>query len=439
MTIALPSMSAPFWSLLLGVLLIMMMLTGAVLARLLLSSAMIYLGVGYVLGPGGMGVIAIDPSSHFDVLERVSEVALLISLFAVGLKMEVPLFDRRWLLSLRLAFISMTVTVALIAAVGIWGLGLPLGAAVLLGGILAPTDPVLASGVKASPEGGWDRVSFSLAGEGGWNDGTAFPFVMLGLGLLGRHPLGAGGWQWWAMDLLWPTMGGLVLGATLGTLVGRLVVHLRTRHHQAIGLDQFLGLGLVAVAYGAAQLCLASGFLAVFAAGLALQRVQEQPRTGTVSLGENPRRDGHFYDELSTHSHHASAAMTRAVRGFNEQLEKLAELAMVLLLGTMMPYVTWRASLFWFIPVFFVPVRSLAVWVGTRGEPLATGQRAMLCWFGIRGVGSLYYLMFALRHGLDEALAGHLVSLTLATVAISIVVHGISAGPLTKWWQAAPN
>lgn len=103
----------------------------------------------------------------------------------------------------------------------------------------------------------------------------------------------------------------------------------------------------MAVAYGAAQLCLTSGFLAVFAAGLALRRVKEQPRTGTVSLGTATNSGGHTYKALATHSHHASAAMTHAVLDFNEQLEKLAELAIVLLVGAMLPYAVPSVALWW--------------------------------------------------------------------------------------------
>jgi NhaP-type Na+/H+ or K+/H+ antiporter len=94
---------------------------------------MIYLAFGYLLGPGGMGLIDPDPLKHAGNLQLMSEVAVLISLFAVGLRLGVPIYDRRWLLPLRLAFPSMAVTVGLIALVGIWGLDLPLGAAVLLG------------------------------------------------------------------------------------------------------------------------------------------------------------------------------------------------------------------------------------------------------------------------------------------------------------------
>ncbi len=425
-------MSVPLWSLLVGILLITMVLVGTLLARLPTSSAMIYLAAGLALGPAGLAVITPDPTRYAPAVELAAEVAVLISLFSVGLRMGIPLRDRRWWLPLRLAFVSMALTVGLIAAVGVWGLGMSLGAAVLLGAILAPTDPVLASGVQAETGIDPDRLRFSLAGEGGLNDGTAFPFVMLGLGLLGLHELGAGGWRWWAVDLLWATIGGLAIGAAMGALVGNLVVFLRTRHKEAIGLNEFLSLGLVAVAYGLAQLSLASGFLAVFAAGLALQRVKERPRAGTRSLDASSGAGRPADGALATHSHHASASMTLAVQEFNEQLEKLAELAIVLLVGAMLSYDAPSIAIWWFIPLLFLVLRPLAVAAGTLGEPMTARQRAMISWFGIRGIGSVFYLMFAIRHGVTGPLAQQLITFTLVTVAASILVHGMSVKPLMR-------
>jgi NhaP-type Na+/H+ or K+/H+ antiporter len=255
---------------------------------------------------------------------------------------------------------------------------------------------------------------------------------MLGLGLIGLHDLGASGWRWWAVDLLWATVGGLAIGAAMGALVGNLVVFLRTRHKEAIGLNEFLSLGLVAVAYGLAQLSLASGFLAVFAAGLALQRVREQPRavarSPDASSGAGLPTDG----ALPTHPHHASAAMTLAVQEFNEQLEKLAELAIVLLVGAMLSYEAPSIAIWWFIPLLFLVLRPLSVAAGTLGEPMSPRQRAMISWFGIRGIGSVFYLMFAIRHGVTGPLAQQLITFTLVTVAASIVVHGVSVTPLMR-------
>ncbi len=429
-------MSFASWSLFAGVLLIALVLLGTWMGRVPLSSAMVYLVLGWLLGPAVLGVLRPDPVGQAGLLERVAEVALLISLFAVGLQLGEPLRSRRWWLPLRLAFLSMAAMVALIAFIGVWLLALPLGAAVLLGAILAPTDPVLASGVHAEPGAHPDLLGFSLAAEGGLNDGAAFPFVMLGLGLLGLHGLGPGLLRWWGLDLLWATAGGVAIGAAVGAVTGRLVVYLRSRHQEAVGLDVFLGLGLIALAYGLAQLALASGFLAIFASGMALQRVREQPAGDTRPLIGAIDVAGHSYETLATHSHHASATMRDAIQLFNGQLEKLAELALVMLVGAMLAYAPPLPAAGWFVPLLLLVLRPLSTLPAAAGERLSFAQRAMIGWFGIRGIGSVYYLLFTLRHGLDDRLADTFTALTLWTVAASIVVHGLTAQPMMRRYLA---
>jgi NhaP-type Na+/H+ or K+/H+ antiporter len=432
-------MTFTIWALIIGVLLIVMVLSGTLLKRLPLNTAMFYLAAGIALGPAGWAVLTPHPLDHAPLLERVAEVAVLISLFSVGLKLGLPLANRHWLLPLRLAFVSMTLTVALIAAVGMLGLGLPLGASILLGAILAPTDPVLASDVQVESSGDRDRLRFSLTGEGGLNDGAAFPFVMLGLGLLGLHDLGTGGWRWLAVDVVWATIGGLLIGGALGALIGRLVVYLRTRHQESVGLDEFLALGLIALAYGVAVLCHAYGFLAVFAAGLALQRVKEQ--SGMIHLrtaGNAGQPDGAVDEEPAahaTHDDHASAYMMQAVRGFNEQMERIAELAVVLVVGAMLPFAHLSASAAGFLALLFLAIRPVSVWLGLLGAPVSRDQRIMIAWFGIRGIGSVYYLMYAIHHGLPRPLAEQIMAITLAAVTISIVLHGISVRPMMLLYQ----
>lgn len=426
-------MSIAHWSLLVGLLLLTILLVDTFLARLPFTVAMIYLGVGYALGPAALNVLAPDPIRYAGILELASEITLLIALFAVGLRLGVPIVDFRWILPLRLAFVSMTLTVALIAAVGVWGLDLSLGAAILLGGVLAPTDPVLASEIQSEPGRSPDQVRFSLAAEGGLNDGAAFPFVLLGLGLMGQYELGANGWKWLSVDLAWATFAGMLVGAVVGALAGNLVVYLRTRHHRATGMDEFLTLGVIAVSYGAARLCLASGFLAVFTAGLALRRVHNYPLTGTVPL-DRANTVGVARAELATHSHNVSAAMTQAVRGFNEQMERLLELAMVVVVGAMLPFVTIPADAWWFIPLLFLVVRPLSVFAGLAGQPIPVYRRVMISWFGIRGIGSVFYLVYALGHGDLGGFASQLAALTLATVAASILAHGATVNPLMKWY-----
>lgn len=421
----------PTWAVIIGALLTIMALSGSLLKRLPLSTAMFYLAAGIALGPVGWALMAPHALLHSALLEKITEVAVLISLFSAGLKLGLPLKDKHWRLPVRLAFVSMALTVALLVMLGMFTLGLSLGAAVLLGGILAPTDPVLASDVQVVTANDRDWLRFSLTGEGALNDGAAFPFVMLGLGLLGLNDLGVGGSHWLAIDVIWAVTGGLLIGGALGALIGKLVVYLRSRHKESVGLDEFLALGLIALAYGLAALSYASGFLAVFAAGLALQRVKEQDvgsrRTAETSVGTKNIRT---MEERATDPEHASAYMMQAVRGFNEQLERIGEVVVVLVVGAMLALSTFSVSAVCFALLLFLVVRPLSVWLGLIGAPITRDQRILLSWFGIRGIGSIFYLMYAINHGLPTALAEQITAVTLTTVALSIILHGVSVTPL---------
>src|SRR6478609_7463 len=179
---------AAFWFVLVGFLLVGIALLGRFLDRLPVSPAMIYLLVGFLLGPTVFNVFELHPLRELTLLESITEIALLIALFTVGIKMRVPVGDWRWSVPLRLATVSMVLTI--------------------LGAALAPTDPVLASDVQLKTAQDRDSLRFGLTGEGGLNDGTAFPFVWLGLGAMGLHDLGFFAWRWIAVDLVWGIAGG---------------------------------------------------------------------------------------------------------------------------------------------------------------------------------------------------------------------------------------
>jgi len=427
-----------YWYIIAGLLLIGMALARTRLKRLPITTSLLYLLVGIGLGPGGLNLIRVDPLAWSAVLERVTEFAVIVSLFTAGLKLRTPLSDAVWRGPVRLASVSMAVTVGLIAAVGVLMMGLPIGPAVLLGAVLAPTDPVLASDVQVAHAMDRDRLRFALTGEAGLNDGTAFPFIMLGLGLCGLHEIGTFGWRWVAVDVLWAIAGGLAVGAVAGTVVGRIVVYLRRTHREAVGLDEFLALGLLTFAYGFALYVHTYGFLAAFAAGLALRRIES-----TSGGGGSPREvvataaaSGAAEKEVATHPEKAPAFMAQAVLGFNEQLERMCEVAVVVLLGGMLTlrYVPVEAA--WFVPLLFLVIRPAAVAVGLLGMRTGRLERPLICWFGVRGVGSVYYLMYAIERGLPEAQAHRLTALTLTTIAVSVAVHGISVTPLMTLYES---
>ena len=428
-------MTIELWYLVMGALLVLIAIASSTIKRLPLTTTLLYLGVGVALGPVGFKAAFIDPIARAPLLERLAELAVIVSLFTAGLKLRVSLSDRRWIPPLRLAFVSMVITVALIAAVGVLGLGLSIGAAVLLGGILAPTDPVLASEVQLENAADRDKLRFSLTGEAGFNDGTAFPFVLLGLGLIGLHEVGAWGWRWLVVDVVWASVGGLAIGAGLGAAVGNLVLYLRREHKESFGLDEFLAIGLIGLSYGAAVLAHTYGFLAVFAAGLALRGI-ERRRTGE-ELPKVQSRTGKEKEELATHPLKSPAYLAEAVMAFNEQVGRITEVALVLIVGATVAPRFLSPDAVWFVPLLLLLVRPFAVYLGLLGSQIDRQQRAMISWFGIRGIGSLYYLFFAISRGLPGDMAHQLTALTLSTVAVSVVVHGVSVTPLMKWYQSS--
>ena len=428
------------WFVVTGLLLVVMALAASVLKRLPLSASILYLATGLLVGPLGLGLLTLDPlgEGEVEVIERLSETVVVLSLFAAGLKMRIPFRDARWRMPLRLAFVSMTLTVALITAVGVFLLGLPLGGAVLLGAVLAPTDPVLASDVQVESARDDDLLRFTLTGEAGFNDGTAFPFVMLGLGLLGLHELGEFGWRWVVVDVFWAILGGLAIGALLGAATGRLVVYLRKEHREAVGLDDFLALGLVFSAYGFALWANTYAFLAAFAAGLALRAVErhytpdetDAPSPEVAAAAEQAESE-----EVAVDPEKAPAYMASAVLGFTEQFERIGAVAMVVLVGALLYYAEWSWDALWFVPLTFFVIRPLAVWLGLLGSHTDDVREGFIAWFGIRGIGSVYYLMFAENHGLPDGVAYKILSLTLVTIAASSFVHGVSVTPFMSWYR----
>lgn len=417
-----------YWYPLIGIMLLLVVLGSATVKRAPISMAMVYLLLGWTFAQ--LGWFTLDPVQHGKILEVLAEIAVIVSLFSAGLKLRKPLQSRLWRLPLILASVSMVMTVALVAAVSILLFDLPLGVAVLLGAILAPTDPVLASEVQVSDPGDADRLRFSLTGEAGLNDGAAFPFVMLGLGLIGLHKLGEATWRWWAMDVFWAVGGGLVIGLLLGKAVGRVVVYLRSRHLETVGYDDFLALGLIATSYGVAVAVHAYGFLAVFTAGLAL-RIVERTMTGKEVPPDMSQVNG-TAEQLASDEQHAPAFLAAAVLSFNEQLERVSQLALVLVTGALLSTVEFSWPVIGFALLLFLVIRPLSVAPFALAFGMSKRQAAMVSWFGIRGIGSLYYLFYAINQGVTGEVAHWMMQVVLCVIAASIILHGISVTPMMR-------
>jgi NhaP-type Na+/H+ or K+/H+ antiporter len=300
----------------------------------------------------------------------------------------------------------MPLTIAAVALLAGVALGLSAGAAVLLGAALAPTDPVLAGDIGVGPPGEEDEhePNFALTSEAGLNDGLAAPFVIAGL-LLAQRSADWG--EWLLVDVLYGVVCATAVGALIGLAAAWSVKRLRDHDLLAPQLDGWHAMAAALVAYGAAQAVDAIGLAAVFVAGLAFRRYERDHE------------------------------MNAAVHEGSELVEKFLELAVILLLGSMVS-VTGLGNAGWtgwlVAAALVLAVRPLCVLLALAGSQVeGPGGRAFVAWFGVRGVGGIYYVAVIVGAG---ALAPHeervVVWTVLAAVILSIVVHGVTAGPALR-------
>jgi NhaP-type Na+/H+ or K+/H+ antiporter len=461
--VASAAMSYLAWIALSGALLLTMALSSAYIKRLPISTSLVYLALGVALGPVGFNVVSIDVREDAAWFERLTELAVIVSLFVCGAKLRLPLASPAWRAPLRLAGPLMLLSIAGVAAFAHFVADLPLGAALLVGAVLAPTDPVLASAIAVENASDHDRMRYGLSGEAGLNDGAAFPFVILGL--LWLEHGGPGKWlTGWALHrVVWAVPAGLLLGYVLGRLLGRLAVQIRTRERDTAAPSDFLALAIIALSYVGAETIGAWGFLSVFASGLGLRHAEAH----VVHMFPHPRlaHDGHgpadaerpevnaprptaeshppaenlvakaSADELKEPSV-AAGAMIAEVLSFGDTAERLLEVMLVLMVGMALAQ-HWDPRAFALAFVVMLVVRPLGTQLVLLGTPTTFMQRALIGWFGVRGIGSLYYLAYALTHGLPQAFAAQLSAFTLSIVAISVAVHGTTASPLLKRYERA--
>jgi len=416
-------MNTTSWFILAGLLFLGMGLTGDSMRRLPFTSSMVYLAVGIFIGPTALGVFHFNPLKQSDLLLVITEIAVLLSLFNAGMKFPATISLFRLRTPILLAFVSMALTVGFIALFAHFVLNFSWGHAILLGAILSPTDPVLATDVQLQHPKDRNRLRFNLTCEAGMNDGSAFPFVMLGLGLLGQHQLGTLGFDWLIKDFFWATVGGVLLGLLAGISLAYLIYLYRPKTHSAGFWDDFLILGLGALVYGISQTLHFQGFISVFLAGMSLRYTETWlfiHKPAPVAQKQN--------------------ALSDRVLNYQGQLERLSELILVLLVGgtLFIDSWSWRAvGLAFFI---FLVARPLAVWLSLIPSRTPRRIKLLMGWFGVRGIGSLFYLMFAIKQGLPEPLALQFIQYTLIVITLSILVHGVSVKPLlTRYAYCSPR
>ncbi|MFE3998699.1 cation:proton antiporter [Nocardioides sp. YIM B13467] len=394
------------------------------LNRWAISAPMVLVGVGMLVGltplPDGL---PLDPQANRAAIEHGTELVVIVALMGVGLAIDRPLEIRnprtwrRWSPTWRLLAIGMPVTIAIIAALG-WAIGLAPAVAVLLGAALAPTDPVLASDVQvAGPQTGdhevdeHDELRFTLTSEAGLNDGLAFPFVYIAILLATQGAVSNWALEWVGFYLV----AKIVIGVLAGLVVGKVLAYIAFRSSSrslrvAERGESLLALAALIGSYGVGEVLGGYGFLSVFVCAMAFRSAER------------------------SHDYHA------AMHEVAERLERLLTLFVLLVLGIaltrgLLDALDWRGVALGLALILVVRpaagILALAPWPG-RGErtsPLTRHQRWATAFFGVRGVGSVYYLAYAA--GQDEALAQDWLWSTVAfTVVASVLIHGVLATPV---------
>jgi NhaP-type Na+/H+ or K+/H+ antiporter len=440
-------MSFVVWVAVLGAVLLTLALTSSYLRWMPVTTSAVCLLLGIGIGPSGLDLLKLSLENASLWMEHLTEVAVLFSLFVCGLKLRLPLRDKRWRIAFCLAGPVMVVTIAGVCLLLHFALQLPWGPSLLIGAILAPTDPVLAALVQVNDARDVDSVRFGLSGEAGLNDGIAFPFVILGLLLL--HGEGfAAEWQGWVLrSVLWAVPAGLLTGYWMGRGIGRVTLSLRIRNDDStLSPNDYLALSLIALAYVVAEAIGGYGFLSVFAAGLGLRQVEVQS-TGVAQppaehlvqpvVGHQnvePQHAVHGDTERLESSQVAAGIMMGDMLSFGSLVERAMEVFLVTLLGVVLvAHWDWRALLVG--GVLFCLIRPACVALMPWGALLEGRQRLLIGWFGIRGIGSLFYLFYALNHGLTNTVATQCTDLTLSVVALSILLHGISTQPILARYE----
>jgi sodium/hydrogen antiporter len=392
-----------------GVLILLTAWLPMVLKEAPLSLPMLCVGLGAALFalpgvPGG----APHPAAHLKIVERLTELVVIISLMGAGLKLDRELGWRSWIITWRLLGVSMPLTIGALALLAYWMVGLGVATALLLAAALAPTDPVLASDIQVGPprSGAESETRFALTSEAGLNDGLAFPFVHAAIAIAVASQTGEP-WalNWFVSSGVWKLGSGLVIGYLVGRALGWVLFHMPNRAKLSRTGDGFVALGITCVAYGLTEMAHGYGFLAVFVSALAFRAVERNHR---------------YHEKL---------------HDFVEQLERLLMMILLVLFGGalsgggLLQEVTGPVVLFATLTIFLV--RPLAGWLSLAGCEEPAAEKGVIAFFGIRGLGSAYYLAYGLGHASFEQ-PKLLWSAVGLVVLCSIVLHGVTVTPVMR-------
>ena len=372
-------------------------------AKTKISYSIIYVLLGMLLYGIFDFLPAPDPKKNPELTTHLTELVVLVSLMCTGLKIDQKFSFRTWGIPFRLVTITMFLCIAAVTAIGVYYFNMPLASALLLAAVLSPTDPVLATDVQVGDPNEEDRdnAKFSLTAEAGFNDGMAFPFVWLAITVA---MISAGGdgflitWAW--KHLVYQILAGALCGFLIGKLLAYVLFTLAKKYESIGTNDGFVSIALTLFVYGVTEMVHGYGFIAVFIAALTLRNYER----------------GHKYHNR--------------LHAFSDQMERIFVAILLILFGGslvrgILDYLTWPMAAFGVVFIFVI--RPVCALIGLIGTKLKIQEKLVIGFFGIRGVGSVYYLAFAFGTVFFKE-QDQLWSLVAFIILISIGIHGLTAG-----------
>lgn len=342
------------------------------------------------------------PAHHAEISLHLTELVVIISLMGAGIKIDRAFSIKRWGIPLKFVTLTMILCITCSALIGYYFLGLGLASAILLGACLAPTDPVLAADVQVAPpnETIKSETRFSLTAEAGLNDGMAFPFVWLAIavGLMTTGVDSSIG-HWFSFDVVYRISIGLISGYVLGRLIGFFIFKLSNKYELLETRDGLVAISATLIVYSLTELISGYGFIAVFICAISLRHYE---------------KGNAYHTEL-----HA----------FTDQIERMLVCVLLILFGGMLARgilapLDWKMA--GFVLIFMFLIRPISGLITLSRTKISFHEKLGISFFGIRGVGTVFYLSFAFSE-FDFKYQDEIWATSAFAILLSIIIHGFTA------------
>nr|WP_289846565.1 cation:proton antiporter [Zobellia galactanivorans] len=395
-----------------------------VLSRIKVSFTVPLLLIGFIIYYIGIPINWPNPIWDHKHVKTFTEIIVIISLLGAGLKLGMRYSFAHWRNSLRLIVITMPLYILFLSLICHCFLGFDGASSLLIAAVCAPTDPVLAAELQLKKDEMYNKkntgMRYLLTSEAGLNDGMAFPFVYLAiLWSQSTSFTNIGLTYWFGYYMVFKISGAVIIGSLLGYGFSYFIRNLRSSQKNKV-LSGFVGIGLAFLSFSLAEVLDTYGFLSTFFTGLFVQyhyhkKLKQTEETSNMNSNEDKQE----------------------ILLFNEKVEEFLIMIWTLLFGGfvasgILNFTTWPSVLIALFTILIIrPITGKIALMGTHfSEP----KKWAISSFGIKGVGSFFYLAFALDEG-GFTLPNEIYAFVSCVVVLSILIHGLTGPSVISYFK----